>query len=107
MPGYAFQRFQFLGAVAGIELASVPGRMLVVAVHEFGADAAHLARGARRLDMTQIGEERDRAGKPFGQSLVRAPFAFQLDDIENELPGASSQQSASARGKVTPWRALW
>src|SRR5208283_3511233 len=53
----AFKRFQFGRAITGVATGLVPGRMTVVAVNKFGADAADFASRPRALDVAKVGEE--------------------------------------------------
>ena len=82
--------------------------MTVVAKDEFRGDAADFAGGAGALHVREVVEEsppcrpsprprRDSAGPSFSSSATS----------RMNCRAASSQQSASASGKVTPWRDLW
>ena len=53
--------------VAGVATGFVPGRMAVVAEHQFGADAADFAGGAGALHVAEVGEEVHEAGQALGQ----------------------------------------
>ena len=69
---------------AGLAALLVPGRVAVVAVHELGADAPDLARGARRLHVAEVGEEADRAGERVAEH--RAALLGEPHDVEDLHP---------------------
>ena len=81
----------------------VPRRVAVVAVDELGADAADLARGARRLDVAEVGEEAGRAGARRRRAPA-PPSSASATASRICARAAMSQASASASLKVTPWR---
>src|SRR5579883_678134 len=81
-----FQFVQFVTVVTAFVAFLIPRWMAVVTENQFGADAAHLARSTRRLDVTQVGEQIQRAGEPFGKHRILRPMFFQLHHIQNKLP---------------------
>ena len=96
------------GAIAGVATGLIPCRMAVVAEDQFRRDAADFAGGAGALDVRQVVEEIHRAGQTLGQRGIFARLAASNSTTSRmNCRAASSQQSASASGKVTPWRVLW
>src|SRR5919197_156165 len=75
---------QIARLVARLARLLVPGRMAVVTIDELGADAAHLARGARRLHVREIVVEADEPGQALGDHRVLSALALELDDVEHE-----------------------
>ena len=82
----------------------VPRRMLVVAKHELGADARHFSCGLRCLHVAQVAEELHRSGQVFRDGRIGGPRASSSSTSRIWQREASSQQSASANGNVTPCR---
>ena len=78
--------------------------MAVVAEDEFGADAGDFAGGLRGLGVAEVAEELHGACEAFGGDGIVCAAGFEFEHVENLAREASSQQSASARAKVTPWR---
>ena len=103
---HGFEIRQLVSLVAAVASLGIPGGMAVVAVDQLGADAADFAGGARGLHVAEVGEEVGEPGRPSASAGFSGPFASSSSTSRIWQREASSQQSASASGNVTPWRRL-
>ncbi len=93
----AFKGLELLRGIAGTATGVVPGWVPVVAVNQFGADAADFAGGAGALHMAEVGEEVHEARQAFGQGGICRALLFEFKHVEDELP--RGQQPAKGVGQ--------
>src|ERR1039457_1547884 len=93
----ALEVFNLILLEAAFEALGIPRGMSVVAEHEFGADAADFAGGARRLDVAQVREKVEGVLDAFGNRWIFRRLDFEFEEIEHLLTG--SEEPAEGVGE--------